>query len=134
VPTVVPEAIVKNDPALAEPLRTRIDPPKSTPLVQPQPSQNEQRKEPTAIVDGAAPTENQIKSPQPSAPETSLVTPTPTNTWQTKANELRKAAGVKIRAFTNTIPSKAQRFGHNVQIWVGNAIDQIQAWRAAHVD
>ena len=135
MPTVVPEVIVKNDPALAEPLRTRIDPPKSAPsLVQPQLPQNEQRKEPTAIVGGAAPIENQIKSPQTSAPETSLVTPTPTNTWQIQANELRKAAGVKIRAFTNTIPSKAQRFGHNVQIWVGNAINQIQAWRAAHVD
>jgi hypothetical protein len=125
-PTVVPEVIVKNAPA--------IDPPKPTPLVQAQPPQNEQRKEPTAIVGGAAPTENQIKSPQTLTPETSLVTPNPTNTWQTQANELRKAAGVKIRAFTNTIPSKAQRFGHNVQIWVGNAINQIQAWRAAHVD
>ena len=126
VPTIVPEVIVKNDPA--------IDPPKSTPLVQPQPPHDEQREEPTAIVGGASPTENQIKSPQTSAPETSLVTPTPTNTWQIQANELRKAAGVKIRAFTNTSPSKAQRFGHNVQIWVGNAINQIQAWRAAHVD
>ena len=102
--------------------------------MQPQPPQNEQRKEPTAIVGGASSTENQIKSPQMSAPETSLVTPTPTNTWQTQANDLRKAAGVKIRAFTNTIPAKAQRFGHNVQIWVSNAINQIQAWRAAHVD
>ncbi len=126
MPTVVPEAIVENDPA--------IDPPKSAPLVQPQPPHDEQREEPTAIVGGASPTENQIKSPQTSTPETFLVTPTPTNTWQIQANELRKAAGVKIRAFTNTIPSKAQRFGHNVQIWVGNAINQIQAWRAAHVD
>jgi hypothetical protein len=134
VPTVVPEAIVKKDPSLAEPLGTRIDPPEPTPLVQPRPPQNEQRKEPTTIVGGAAPTENQIKSPQTAEPETSLVTPTTTNTWQTQANDLRKAAGVKIRAFTNTIPAKAQRFGHNVQIWVGNAINQIQAWRAAHVD
>jgi hypothetical protein len=120
MPTVVPEVIVKNDPA--------IDPPKSTPPVQPQPPQTEQRKEPTTIVGGSSPTENPIKSPQTSTP------PTPTNTWQTQANELRKAAGVKIRAFTNTIPSKAQRFWHNVQIWVGNAINQIQAWRAVHVD
>ncbi len=139
MPTVVPEVIVKNDPSLAEPLcedrrftlatpalcayGTRIDPPKSTPLVQPQPPQNS----------GAAPTEDRIKSPQMSSPD-SLVAPIPTNTWQTQANDLRKAAGVKIRAFTNTIPARAQRFGHNVQIWIGNAINQIQAWRAAHVD
>ena len=134
LPTIVPEVIVKKDPSLAEPLGTRIDPLKPAPVLQPQPPQNEQRKEPTAIVGGASSTENQIKSPQMSAPETSLVTPTPTNTWQTQANDLRKAAGVKIRAFTNTIPAKAQRFGHNVQIWVSNAINQIQAWRAAHVD
>ncbi len=115
-PTVVPRAIVKKDPS--------IDPPKFTSPVQPQPPQNS----------GAYPTENQIESPQISSPEAALVDPTPTNTWQTQANELRKAAGIKIRAFTNTIPAKAQRFGHNLQIWIGNAINQIQAWRAAHVD
>jgi hypothetical protein len=126
VPTILPEAIVKNDPV--------IDPPKSTPLVQPQPPQSEQRKEPITIVGGASPTEPRINSPQMSPPETPLVAPPPTNTWQTQANNLRKAASIKIRAFTNTIPSRAQRFWHNVQIWVGNAIDRIQAWRAAHVD
>jgi hypothetical protein len=50
-------------------------------------------------------------------------------TWKTQAIELLKIAGVKTRAFTNTIPGKAQRFGHNVQIWTGKAIDTIQAWR-----
>jgi hypothetical protein len=54
-------------------------------------------------------------------------------TWQTQAVELFKTAGVKTREFTNSIPPKAQRFGHNVQIWVGNAIDttltKIQSWR-----
>jgi hypothetical protein len=123
---IVPEVIVKNDPV--------VDPKVSTPLAQPQLQQNEQRREPTQIVGGATPESNQIESPQIPSPEISLVAPTPTNTWQDQANELRKAAGVKIRAFTNTIPAKAQRFGHNVQIWVGNAINQIQAWRAAHVD
>jgi hypothetical protein len=123
IPIIVPEIIVKNDPV--------VDPKASTPFVQPppQPQQNEKRREPTAF-----PPENRIESPQTPSPETYLVAPTPTNTWQDQANELRKAAGVKIRAFTNTIPAKAQRFGQNVQIWVGNAINQIQAWRAAHVD
>jgi hypothetical protein len=122
---VVPEVIVKNDPI--------VDLQVPTPLAQPHPPQKKQPA-PTTIVDEADPRSNQIKSPQIPVPETSVVTPTPTNTWQIQANELRKAAGVKIRAFTNTIPSKAQRFGHNVQIWVGNTINQIQAWRAAHVD
>ncbi len=127
VPTIVPEAIVKNDPV--------VEPKVSNPLVQtPQPQQREQQPESTKIVDKTPPTENQVKLPQISSPETSLVAPDLTNTWQTQANDLRKAAGVKIRAFTNTIPARSQRFGHNVQIWVGNAIDQIQAWRAAHVD
>jgi hypothetical protein len=123
---IVPEVIVKNDPV--------VDPKVSSPLAQPQIQQNEQRREPTQIVGGATPESNRIEPPQMSSPETSLVAPTPANTWQIQANELRKAAGVKIRAFTNTIPAKAQRFGHNVQIWVSNAINQIQAWRAAHVD
>jgi hypothetical protein len=53
--------------------------------------------------------------------------------WQTKVVELFKTAGVKTREFTNSIPPKAQRFGHNIQMWAGNAIDttlaKIQAWR-----
>jgi hypothetical protein len=128
VPTIAPEIIVKKYPA--------IDPPESTPLAQPQPKpqQNDQPKEPPTIVDGASTSSNRIESPQQPLPDTSLVAPTPTNTWQIQADNLRKAAGVKIRAFTNTIPARAQRFGHNVQIWGGNAINQIQAWRAAHVD
>jgi hypothetical protein len=117
-PIIVPEIIVKNDPV--------VDPKVSTPLTQPLSPQNEERVEPTPT--------DRVESPQQPSPGPSSAAPTPTNTWQTQANDLRKAAGVKIRAFTNTIPSKAQRFGHNVQIWVGNAINQIQAWRAAHVD
>jgi hypothetical protein len=49
--------------------------------------------------------------------------------WQTQAIELLKVAGEKTRAFTNTIPDKAQRFSHNVQIWTGKAIETIQSWR-----
>ncbi len=50
-------------------------------------------------------------------------------TWQDRAIELIQIAGVKTRAFTHTIPGKAQRFGHNVHIWFGKAIDTIQSWR-----
>ena len=49
-------------------------------------------------------------------------------TWQDQAIKLIQAAGVKTRAFTQTIPGKSQRFAHNVQVWWGNAIDTIQSW------
>ena len=118
-PITVPEVIVKNEPV--------VTPKVSDPVVKiPQSPQQDQRIEPAPITSETAP----IESPQMPSPEASPQA----NTWQMQAKELRKAAGVKIRAFTNTIPAKAQRFGHNVQIWVGNAINQIQQWRNAHVD
>ncbi len=49
--------------------------------------------------------------------------------WQQKAIELIKFTGVQIRAVTNTIPGKAQRFGQNVQILVDRALDTIRAWQ-----
>ncbi len=84
-----------------------------------------------------------VESPQPRQIPAPVVTPaTPTvqiedkdeKTWQTQASDLLKIAGVKIRAFTNTIPSKAQRFGQNVQVWAGKAIDKIQEWRTSNVE
>jgi hypothetical protein len=55
------------------------------------------------------------------------------NNWQTQAVELFKTAGVKTREFTNSIPPKVERFGNNIQTWIGNAIDtslaKVQAWR-----
>jgi hypothetical protein len=50
-------------------------------------------------------------------------------TWQTQAIELVKLSKVKIRAFTNTIPAKSQRFGHNIQLWVGKASEFIEQLR-----
>jgi hypothetical protein len=53
--------------------------------------------------------------------------------WQTQAVELFKTAGIKTRDFTNSIPPKVERFGDNIQTWIGNAIDttlaKVQAWR-----
>ena len=49
--------------------------------------------------------------------------------WQTKTIEIIKFLGVKIRAFTNTLPEKAHRFGHNVQIWSSQAIELVRSWR-----
>jgi hypothetical protein len=74
-----------------------------------------------------APNLSPISSPTP-ADNPQIEAPSQPN-WQQKAIELVKFAGVKIRAFTNTIPAKAQRFGQNIQIWAGRAIDTIRAWQ-----
>jgi hypothetical protein len=138
VPPAIPEVAQQQDIVVKRPVA-------APPAQPPQPS--EYRSEPiplpatapAPIVGKAAPAENRIESQPIPSPVTKSVAPanittTSEKTWQMYANELRQAAGVKIRAFTNTIPSKSQRFGRNVQIWVGQAINQIQAWRAAHVD
>jgi len=52
-----------------------------------------------------------------------------TETWQTKTIELVNLAKSKIRAFTNTIPAKSQRFAHNIQIWAAQAIEFIEQLR-----
>jgi hypothetical protein len=84
-----------------------------------------------------------VESPQPRQIPSPVITPaTPTaqienkdeKTWQTQASDLLKVAGAKTRAFTNTIPSKAQRFGQNVRVWAGNAVDKIQEWRTSNVE
>jgi hypothetical protein len=81
-----------------------------------------------AIVPAPLPQQNLAPIAIP-APATPQVEGRSEQTWQTQAIELIKIAGVKIRAFTNTIPGKAQRFGHNVQIFTGKAIETIQSWR-----
>jgi hypothetical protein len=50
-------------------------------------------------------------------------------TWQTNAIEILNAARAKTRAFTNTIPAKAQRFGRNLRIWGNKAIELVQELR-----
>ncbi|WP_309734348.1 hypothetical protein [Chamaesiphon sp. OTE_75_metabat_556] len=56
--------------------------------------------------------------------------------WQQRSSKLLSTAKAKIRAFTNTIPAKSQRFGNNVRIWANYAKDyattKIQAWREQH--
>jgi hypothetical protein len=78
-------------------------------------------------------TPSPVPSQNPPVAIASEPTPTganiPEKNWRTQAIELTKVAGAKIREFTNSIPPKAQRFGHNVQIWVGKAIDLVQSWR-----
>jgi hypothetical protein len=71
------------------------------------------------------------------------ITPTATNppavetsekTWQTQISELFNTTKTKIRTFTNTIPAKAQRFGHNLQIWSAKAMELIEQLRDSPKD
>jgi hypothetical protein len=79
-------------------------------------------------------------TPAPSAVTTpAIANPTQnpdTPEWQQRSIELLSTAKAKIRAFTNTIPAKSQRFGKNVSIWASYAKDyateQIQSWRDRH--
>jgi hypothetical protein len=96
------------------------------PIVVPEPK-------PESIIKPLSPpilTDPAILNPVKSAP---VVETEDAKTWQTQAVELLKTAGVKTREFTNSIPPKVQRFGDNIQTWVGNAIDttlaKVQAWR-----
>ncbi len=76
---------------------------------------------PQASPDRSVPAPRQVSQPQ--------VTEAQPNPWQAKAIEFIQFAGVKIRAFTNTIPAKAQKFGHHVQNWAGQAIELVRSWQ-----
>jgi hypothetical protein len=76
-----------------------------------------------------------VPVPQPTEPTPQIQNPD-TLTWQQRSIELLNTAKAKIRAFTNTIPAKSQRFAKNVSIWASYAQDyateRIQAWRQQH--
>jgi hypothetical protein len=87
--------------------------------------------QPPAAMNSPLPQVSRTERAEPSSPtigQPQQVTSEP-NKWQTRSIELIKFLGVKIRAFTNTIPANAQRFGHNVQIWTSQAIDLVRSWR-----
>ncbi len=83
------------------------------------------------------PTAPQSGSTQPQPPIVIVPTTAPIpaaaitseKTWQTQTIELVEAAKVKIRAFTNTLPAKSQRFARNLQIWTGRASEFIDSLR-----
>jgi hypothetical protein len=144
IPAEIPVPEVVKTPIVATPQPAPVVTPKPAPIVAPVPIiVPEVAVEKEVVIDrtpsAPSPIEKRVESkpiesiePRPvTAPVANLA---PEKTLQTQALDLAHIAGVKIRAFTNTIPAKAQRFGHNVQILAGKAIDQIQAWRAAHVD
>ncbi len=87
--------------------------------------------QPTAGITPPSPQVSRAERAEPSSPtigQPQQVESEP-NKWQTRSIELIKFIGVKIRAFTNTIPAKAQRFGHNIQIWTSQAIELVRSWR-----
>lgn len=127
-----PVATIPSPQPLVEPPLGGIEPPTPEPMATPNPvivsePKPESVTKPISPPIAATPA---IVNPVKSAP---MVENGGEQNWQTKAVELFKTAGVKTREFTNSIPPKAQRFGHNIQTWVGNAIDttfaKIQAWR-----
>lgn len=90
------------------------------------------------IVDGADRVEStpQPQLPSPAeTPSTSIpqLEGNDRPSWLNRSIELFDAARAKIRSFTNTIPAKAQRFGHSAGIWIESARSytkaQIQQWR-----
>jgi hypothetical protein len=123
-PKVV-ENLIKPSPQPIAPIAT----PKPSPRIAPTPTVTPQ----IIVVDDAikpSPPQRQIPSSvnMPTAPAPQIEGKDE-QTLQAQAIDLLKAVGAKTRQFTNTIPSKAQRFGQNVQIWAGNTIDRIQAWQ-----
>ncbi len=125
-PAVISPPIEVKAPAIPSPVVPQLSP-RIAPTPMATPSTPVVKEPPIITKPSPLPSQN---SPVAIAPEP---TPVDTNeeekTWQTQAIELIKVAGVKIREFTNSIPPKAQRFGHNLQIWIGNAIDLVQSWR-----
>jgi hypothetical protein len=132
ISTPQPTPVAIPTPVAAIPSPQPIETPAPKPIVTPNPvivpaPKPESVTQPVSPPIAAAPT---IVNPVKSAP---VVENGDEQNWQTKAVELFKMAGVKTREFTNSIPPKVQRFGHNIQTWAGNAIDttlaKIQAWR-----
>lgn len=124
-PVATPAPTAPTDPGYAPPQPILMP----SPVVSPQPSTPTAPSIPQAArADKAEPPPVTPSPITPTANQPLVAEPTQ-KTWQAQAIELIKFAGVKIRAFTNTIPGKAQRFGHNVQIWSGKAIEIVRSWR-----
>jgi hypothetical protein len=118
---IVPPQITGADdltkPRLPKPEQPQSPAPATTPSV------------PTPLPQNKQPEPNPSQLIPPTDPTLPVAAGKSETTWQTKTIELFDLAKSKIRTFTNTIPSKAHRFGHNVQIWADKAIDLIQQLR-----
>jgi hypothetical protein len=115
---VLPRSVVD---ALIKPLQTPTGTPTATAILLPQSVVDE-------LVKAAARGQRQsspVTATTAIEPAPQLDTK-PTTTWQTQTIELFDLARAKIRTFTNTIPSKAQRFGDNVRVWLAKTIDNLR--------
>jgi hypothetical protein len=121
-PCVEPATSIKRLPSPTTTPTPQITPPAQ---VASPPSNNT----PVRAIDPSSQLQPQNPTPIAAAPVTATPQEQEQQTWKTQAIELIKFAGVKIRAFTNTIPGKAQRFGHNMQILTGKAIKTIRSWQ-----
>jgi hypothetical protein len=155
-PTNPNSAQIANKPALTPPVMPSMAPPSSNP-----PAPIAAMPPQVKVVDKLATSPpDRVAPPSPQLPQLPIKTPpiakidrtslplvtTPavpnppqspeSSEWQQKSIELLNTAKAKIRAFTNTIPAKSQRFGNNVRIWASYAKDyataKIQAWREQH--
>jgi hypothetical protein len=130
VPVIKPSPVAMPTPDVVKNPIEPVVPQQPAPPIVPTPQVT-----PQVIVVDPAPQQRQILAPvvTPATP-TAQIESKDEKTWQTQASDLLKIAGVKTRAFTNTIPSKAQRFGQHVRVWAGNAVDKIQEWRTSNVE
>jgi hypothetical protein len=119
--TVIPPQIIGADnltkPTLPQPEQPQIPTPATTPSV------------PDPIPQNKQPEPNPSQLIPPTDPTLPVAAGNSETNWLTQSIELFDLVKSKIRTFTNTIPSKAHRFGHNLQIWAGKAIDLIQQLR-----
>ena len=81
-----------------------------------------------AVKPKLAPDLQQPQTPTPATPAPQVDTKEGKN-WQTQAMELLKVAKTRTKEFTNTIPAKAQRFGHNLQNWANKALELVEQLR-----
>lgn len=106
---ITPQPIVKlpinPSPQVPQPPVERQPIPNSTPVTVPQPPVTLQ---PVTIA-----------TPQVSLAE---------KTWKQEAIELVEFIRLKIKAFTNTIPSKVQQLSHQIQVWSSQAIENVRSW------
>jgi hypothetical protein len=133
-PLATPAPIGSSTQPQANPIENRVPTPSQPKNAQPNPVSLEPatsiRRSPAAAPTPQltpVPSQSPISSPTPAS--NPLIEAPAQPAWQQKAIELVKFAGVKTREFTNTIPAKAQRFGQNVQVWAGKAIETVKSWR-----
>ena len=153
---IAPEPIKNSPPVNPEPIKIAIPNPISSPTVNREPSIILKKRDSTDEIEPpqvkladksiapslpvtpspqnptpAAPTQIE-RQPLESMPPTATTAPatgTIEKTWQTQTLELFNVTKAKIRTFSNTIPAKAQRFGHNLQIWSAKAMELIEQLR-----